>query len=432
MPTQTWAQLTNLTNLEVSFNFLNSLHLNANPLIDNESFTLLTNLKSLKINDKGPHRSTSIINFNNLTSLKNLTELDTLGDKFLSPNLLQRRYGPSYSVLTHFKELRVAKLRICGDFQVNLKCSDVLIHWFEQGNNDSCYLELSFSNGEFSSWCLFSFLPDGSRRDLPWNHFQRLPSPFRGRSGILLAPDGSYGYIIRGKIDSFVIHRFVQRIDCRNNILREGKGVEIHLNGSRYEGDFCNEKKQGRGTFLSLGRFYEGDWKDDKKNGVGILFGSDDSRYEGTFLNNMKAGRGVMMYGDGSQYEGDFQNNMREGKGVLTYPNGSKYEGDFLENVRHGIGVIEYRKDSGRLRYEGSFSKNRRHGFGIMIYKDGSKYEGNFRKKKREGNGVMTYSDGSRYEGEFHRDMRHGRGRMIYADGSIFQCKWKKDLLQLR
>ena len=53
----------------------------------------------------------------------------------------------------------------------------------------------------------------------------------------------------------------------------------IYANGDRYEGDWCNDKKDGKGKLrYSVGLInydngdkYSGDWKDDKRDGKGDI-----------------------------------------------------------------------------------------------------------------------------------------------------------------
>lgn len=50
------------------------------------------------------------------------------------------------------------------------------------------------------------------------------------------------------------------------------KGIYTWPNGARYEGDWKNNKREGRGKmFGSDGKNYEGDFKDNKKEGFGTL-----------------------------------------------------------------------------------------------------------------------------------------------------------------
>ena len=44
-----------------------------------------------------------------------------------------------------------------------------------------------------------------------------------------------------------------------------GKGLLKWKDGKQYQGDFCNDKREGQGVFTWRdGRVYEGQWKDGK------------------------------------------------------------------------------------------------------------------------------------------------------------------------
>lgn len=50
--------------------------------------------------------------------------------------------------------------------------------------------------------------------------------------------------------------------------VRDGRGVQIWLDGSRYEGYWRENKANGRGRLIHAdGDVYEGEWKDDKAHG---------------------------------------------------------------------------------------------------------------------------------------------------------------------
>ena len=50
--------------------------------------------------------------------------------------------------------------------------------------------------------------------------------------------------------------------------IRDGRGVQIWLDGSRYEGYWRENKANGRGRLIHAdGDVYEGEWKDDKAHG---------------------------------------------------------------------------------------------------------------------------------------------------------------------
>lgn len=55
-------------------------------------------------------------------------------------------------------------------------------------------------------------------------------------------------------------------------------------------------------------------------NGEGVFI-SEEGKYEGQFKDNKKQGKGSMKYAN-SRYEGQWENDMRSGKGTLTWEDG--------------------------------------------------------------------------------------------------------------
>ena len=106
-------------------------------------------------------------------------------------------------------------------------------------------------------------------------------------------PNGTYkGYILNDK--------------------REKHGIMMFDNGAKYEGQWKNDKKNGKGVFTSSHYF-------NCENNVGM-------KYEGEFKDDKFDGYGITMYTNGDKYEGEWKNNKQYGKGVVTYFNGEKYE----------------------------------------------------------------------------------------------------------
>jgi hypothetical protein len=64
--------------------------------------------------------------------------------------------------------------------------------------------------------------------------------------------------------------------------VRDGRGIQIWLDGSRYEGFWRVNKANGRGRLIHAdGDVYEGLWVDDKANGTGTYSHTDGSTYTG-------------------------------------------------------------------------------------------------------------------------------------------------------
>ena len=55
------------------------------------------------------------------------------------------------------------------------------------------------------------------------------------------------------------------------------------------------------------------------------MYYNNGDRYEGDWNNNKKEGKGVFIWPDGKKYEGDFKDNKRDGYGTLIDAKGNKY-----------------------------------------------------------------------------------------------------------
>jgi hypothetical protein len=54
-----------------------------------------------------------------------------------------------------------------------------------------------------------------------------------------------------------------------------------------------------------------------------VLTSCDGGRYEGDYVDGKKSGKGVYTWPNGHRYEGDWVNDKRNGKGTLFAQNGS-------------------------------------------------------------------------------------------------------------
>jgi hypothetical protein len=100
------------------------------------------------------------------------------------------------------------------------------------------------------------------------------------------------------------------------------------------------------GTFLPD----QGEIINGKFTGKGVWTAADGSKYDGEFENN-KIIKGVWTAADGTKYEGGFKDNERHGQGVETMaPCGTRYEGGFKDNERHGPGILTFASGT---NYEG-------------------------------------------------------------------------------
>ncbi len=89
-----------------------------------------------------------------------------------------------------------------------------------------------------------------------------------------------------------------------------------------YEGEFVNDKMEGRGikTWIKNYRKYVGEFKNDEPNGYGTLTFQNGDIYEGEFKNGDPDGIGIFKWGH-YIYEGEFQDGTFHGEGSLTHKN---------------------------------------------------------------------------------------------------------------
>jgi hypothetical protein len=125
--------------------------------------------------------------------------------------------------------------------------------------------------------------------------------------------------------------------------------TDLARNGEVYEGEFMYHKRHGQGKRVLLsGSKWEGEWKDDKFQ-RGRYTDYDGTYFEGEFEHIFLHGKGKHVTNEYSD-EGLFKSD-RIVKGKRTWRNGDVYEGSFSSNDAHGFGVMLRKSDSSR--YEG-------------------------------------------------------------------------------
>ena len=108
------------------------------------------------------------------------------------------------------------------------------------------------------------------------------------------------------------------------------KEIKIYENG-KYEGIIINGKREKYGIMeYNDGSKYEGEWKNDKQYGKGTFTANIANnnlylilhKYVGDFINDKREGNGIALYSNGNKYEGEWKNNKQYGKGIITYSSG--------------------------------------------------------------------------------------------------------------
>ena len=90
-----------------------------------------------------------------------------------------------------------------------------------------------------------------------------------------------------------------------------GRGVYSVSAGSEHP------SYEGKGTLVG-GKASGGHW---------IVEWANGNRYEGDFRDGKRHGRGTYTWADGARYEGDYHNGKPHGQGTLTFATGNRYEG---------------------------------------------------------------------------------------------------------
>ena len=85
-------------------------------------------------------------------------------------------------------------------------------------------------------------------------------------------------------------------------------GVITFANGDKYEGDWSEGAKNGKGKYTCKnGVCYDGKWKDDQRHGSGVCAYGNGDVYEGRWFKNHKHGQGTYKFHNGNVYTGDWR-----------------------------------------------------------------------------------------------------------------------------
>eukprot|EP00948_MAST-09A_sp_MAST-9A-sp1_P003568 g3568.t1 len=220
---------------------------------------------------------------------------------------------------------------------------------------------------------------------------------------------------------------------------RHGRGTMVYRDGSKYVGEYENGLFHGfgvmqwntikQGKLIFRGRKYEGDWKQGRKDGRGLyILGNGDS-YEGDFVDDKYHGKGCYQYANGDVYDGDWVLGKWGGTGFIEFGNGDRYEGELRAGVFHGHGKYAWKRNGFPCgSYTGDYKSGMRHGRGRREYSSGNVYEGELTKDELCGEGTMQYANGDIYVGDWFRNQRHGNGVMKYACGDRYEGQWQNDV----
>ena len=178
-----------------------------------------------------------------------------------------------------------------------------------------------------------------------------------------------------------VTQLFAQTDECIKGNCNTGFGKMIYrgVDSGRYEGNFVNGQKEGKGTFEDIWSIYTGEWKNGHFEGLGKLAkkmtykskGKYYLEYTGAFKNGQYNGQGLWVYyidGDSNiVYKGNFKDGQYFGKGTLRIVGMGGVESDNWTDNKNFSAGKNFSEDRRTIRY-------------------GSYVESNFEEKSFSGN----------------------------------------------
>ncbi len=182
-------------------------------------------------------------------------------------------------------------------------------------------------------------------------------------------------------------------------------GPYSYPKGGFYEGEWQNDKRNGRGVYkFENGQVYTGEWKNDKRHGQGTYTFPSGEKYVGEFQDGNYHGLGTITMPDGGVFIGHWENDKKHGQGTYTFPDGDKFAGEYKDGVRHGHGTY--------------------------TFANGNSYVGEFENDAYSGSGTFTFADGRKYIGEFKNSKYNGYGTFYDVDGTIIESgRYENDVL---
>ncbi|MCM3131128.1 MULTISPECIES: MORN repeat-containing protein [Paenibacillus] len=117
----------------------------------------------------------------------------------------------------------------------------------------------------------------------------------------------------------------------------------IHIDNKRVEGVWESVKENQICIEYESGETYLGQMMNGLKCGTGVYRWSDGSKYEGQWFNDKEYGFGVKEYANGDFYRGEWKDGLYDGNGIYKWNDGTVYEGGWVDNLEHGYGTKIHR-----------------------------------------------------------------------------------------
>ena len=238
---------------------------------------------------------------------------------------------------------------------------------------------------------------------------------------------------------------------------RIGKEINYVDNALRFEGEYLNGKRHGKGKeYNEYGNLtFEGEYLNGKRNGKGKKYNAyGDLTFEGEYLNGKRHGKGREFYCGGVlvfkstgklAFEGEYFNDKKL--------NGIGYdkEGNILYNLNNNINGEGKEYSDDKLIFEGEYLNGKRNGKGKEYALNGNlKFEGEYLNDlKWNGQGydsdslndiefgefkngkglIKEYNIYGKliFEGEYSNEQKNGKGKEYCNGKLVFEGEYLND-----
>jgi len=168
------------------------------------------------------------------------------------------------------------------------------------------------------------------------------------------------------------------------------------------------------------GSKYVGEWKDDKQHGQGTYTWPGGDTYIGEYKDNKKHGQGTYTFADGDKYIGEFKDNKRHGQGTYSFANGDKYIGEYKDDKYNGQGTYTFGPNSewSGDKYIGEYKDGKKNGQGTYFFADGTVETGLWESGEFQG-AVTSPEVVENVNPDETREVASGTGFYVSEDGHI-------------